>query len=144
MPIKQSLLISLFSPDHESEVLVSQSCPNLRPHELQTTRLLCPGDSTGKSTGVDCCFILQGVFPTQGQNLGLHCRQILYRLSHQTMAHQTLALTNQSVWIYLVQILHINGIVQYVAFFKMFLTQLSVFKLYPCFSIYKYFIPSYN
>ena len=44
----------------------------------------------------------QGVFPTQGWNLGLHYRQILYHLSHQTMAPQTMALTNQSVWIYLV------------------------------------------
>ena len=29
-------------------------------------------------------FLLQGIFPTQGSNLGLpHCRQTLYRLSHQ-------------------------------------------------------------
>ena len=28
--------------------------------------------------------LLQGIFPTQGPNPGLlHCRQILYRLSHQ-------------------------------------------------------------
>ena len=31
-----------------------------------------------------CHFLLQGMFPTQGSNLGLpHCRQTLYRLSHQ-------------------------------------------------------------
>ena len=31
-----------------------------------------------------CHFLLQGIFPTLGSNLGLqHCRQILYRLSHQ-------------------------------------------------------------
>ena len=31
-----------------------------------------------------CHFLLQGIFPTQGLNLGfLHCRQILYHLSHQ-------------------------------------------------------------
>ena len=36
----------------------------------------------------------RGVFPTRGWNLGLHCRLILYRLSHQTMAPQTLALTS--------------------------------------------------
>ena len=30
-----------------------------------------------------CHFLLQGIFPTQGSNLGLlHCRQILYRLSY--------------------------------------------------------------
>ena len=34
-------------------------------------------DFPGKSTGVGCCFILQGIFLTQGLNLGLlHCRQI--------------------------------------------------------------------
>ena len=31
-----------------------------------------------------CYFLLQGIFLTQGSNLGLpHCRQTLYRLSHQ-------------------------------------------------------------
>ena len=31
-----------------------------------------------------CHFLLQGIFPTQGSNPGLpHCRQMLYRLSHQ-------------------------------------------------------------
>ena len=35
-------------------------------------------------TGVDCHFLLQGIFPTQGLNLGLsHCRQTLYHVSHQ-------------------------------------------------------------
>ena len=33
---------------------------------------------------MDCHFLLQGIFPTQGSNLGLpHCRQTLYCLSHQ-------------------------------------------------------------
>ena len=41
------------------------------------------GDSPGKNTGVVCHSLLQGIFPTQGSNLGLpHCRQILYWLSH--------------------------------------------------------------
>jgi len=31
-----------------------QSCPTLRPHRRQPTRLLCPWDSPGKSTGVVC------------------------------------------------------------------------------------------
>ena len=39
---------------------------------------------SGKNTGVGCHFILQGIFPTQGSNLGLpHCRQTPYQLSHQ-------------------------------------------------------------
>ena len=38
----------------------------------------------GKSTGVGCHFLLQGIFLTQGLNPGLpNGRQTLYRLSHQ-------------------------------------------------------------
>ena len=62
----------------------SPSRISLRPHGLQPARLLCPWDSPGKNTGVDCHFLLQGIFSTQGLNLGLpHCRQILYQLSCQ-------------------------------------------------------------
>ena len=36
----------------------------------------------GKNTGVGCYSLLQGIFLTQGSNLGLlHYRQILYHLS---------------------------------------------------------------
>ena len=47
-----------------------QSCPTLRARGLQA-RLLCPGDSPGKNTGVGCHALLQGIFPTQGLNPGL-------------------------------------------------------------------------
>ena len=48
------------------------------------TRLLCPWDFPGKSTGMGCHFLLQGIFPTQGSNPGfLHCKQMLYSLGHQ-------------------------------------------------------------
>ena len=41
-------------------------------------------DSPGKNTGVGCCSLPQGIFPTQGSNLGLlHCKQFLYQLSLQ-------------------------------------------------------------
>ena len=41
-------------------------------------------NSPGQKTGVCSHFLLQGIFPTQGLNPGrLHCRQILYQLSHQ-------------------------------------------------------------
>ena len=46
--------------------------------------LLLPRDFPGKGTGVGCRFLLPGIFLTQGSKLGLlHCRQTLYRLSHQ-------------------------------------------------------------
>ena len=56
----------------------------LWPHGLCLARLLCPWDSPGQNTGVGCHSLHQGIFPTQGLNLSLlHCRQILYPLSHQ-------------------------------------------------------------
>ena len=57
---------------------------SLQLHGLQPTRLLCPWDSSRKNTGVGCHSLLQGTFLTQGVNLGLlHCRWIIYHLSHQ-------------------------------------------------------------
>ena len=45
---------------------VSQSCPTLRPHGLHN-----PWNSPGQNTGVGSCFLLYGIFLTQGLNLGL-------------------------------------------------------------------------
>ena len=40
--------------------------------------------SMGLSRQLNCHFLLQGIFPTQGSSSGLpHCRQTLYHLSHQ-------------------------------------------------------------
>ena len=74
LPFKKSLLM-LKKVKKESEV--AQSCPTLQPHGLQPTRLLCPWNFPGTSTGVGCHFLLQGIFLTQGSNPGplLHCRQ---------------------------------------------------------------------
>ena len=37
-----------------------------------------------QNPGVSCHFLLKGIVPTQGLNLSLlHCRQILYHLSHE-------------------------------------------------------------
>ena len=59
-----------------------QLCPTLRPHGLESVRLLCPWNSPGRNTGVGSHSLLQGIFQTQGSKLGLqHCRQILYYLS---------------------------------------------------------------
>ena len=65
--------------------VVSDSVP---PHGLWPAKLLCPWNSPGKNTGVGCHSLLQGIFPTQGSNpCLLHCRQILYCLSHQGSPH---------------------------------------------------------
>ena len=85
-------------PDH-SEVVHPLHChmlpcsvmsDSLRPHGKQPTRLLCPWNFPGKSTGVGFHFLLQGIFPTQGSNPGLPCfRQTLYHLSHQGRQNTT-------------------------------------------------------
>ena len=67
---------------------VSVSCSlvsdSLQPHGLKLTRLLCSWNSPCKDTGVGSHSLLQGVFLTQGLNLGLlHYRQILYHLRYQ-------------------------------------------------------------
>ena len=57
---------------------------SLWPHGLPLTRLLCPWNSPVKNTGVSSHSLLQRLFLTQRSNPGLlHCRQILYHLSHQ-------------------------------------------------------------
>ena len=59
----------------QSHSVVSNS---LRPHGLYS-----PWNSPGQNTGVGSLSLLQGIFPTQGLNPGLlHCRLILYQLSH--------------------------------------------------------------
>ena len=56
---------------------VAQSCLTL------CDPMQSPWNSAGQNTGMSCCYLLQGIFPTQGSNPGLlHCRQILYELSH--------------------------------------------------------------
>ena len=48
-------------------------------------------DSPGKNTGVGSHSLLQGIFSTQGLNLGfLDCGQILYCLSHKGSPNEDL------------------------------------------------------
>ena len=65
--------------------LVAQLYPTLcDPMDCSLPGSSVHGDSPGKKIGVGCHSLLQGIFPTQGLNLGLlSCRWILYHLSHQ-------------------------------------------------------------
>ena len=57
------------------KVEVTQSCSTLSES---------PWNSPGQNTGMGSLSLLQGIFPTQGSNSRLlHCRQILYQLSHK-------------------------------------------------------------
>ena len=44
------------------------TCARYVTSRLQPSKLLCPWDSPGKSTGVGCHALLQEIFPTQGLN----------------------------------------------------------------------------
>ena len=66
---------------HEAKGSVSCSVisDSLQPHGPYS-----PWNSPGQNTGVGSHFLLQGIFLTQGLNpVLLHCRQILYQLSHK-------------------------------------------------------------
>ena len=59
---------------------------SLWPHGLEPSRLLCPWDFPGKNTGMGSHSLLQGNLSNPEIKLRdqtLHCRQILYHLSHQ-------------------------------------------------------------
>ena len=65
------------------KLLVTQLCLTLCDSMDCSPPGFSPWNSLGKDTGVGCHALLQGIFPTQGSNLGLpHCRQILYHLSY--------------------------------------------------------------
>ena len=75
---KCQVLISFVHVGHS----VMSDC--LKPHGLQPARLLCPWDSPGKNIETGSHSLLQEIFMTQGLNSHvLHCRQILYSLSHK-------------------------------------------------------------
>ena len=65
--------------------IVAQSCPSLcDPMDCSPPGFSVHEDFPGKNTGVGCHALLQGIFSTQGSNPSLlHCRWILYHLSHQ-------------------------------------------------------------
>ena len=62
--------------------LVAQSCLILCDHSPPGS--FVHENSSDKNIGVSCHSLLLGIFPNQGLNPALlHCRQILYHLSHQ-------------------------------------------------------------
>ena len=59
-----------------------------------------PWNSPGKNTGVGSHSLPQGIFLTQGSNLGLwHYRQILYHLSHQGSPSIRVFSNESALWI---------------------------------------------
>ena len=64
--------------------LAAQLSDSLRPHGLQSASFLCPWDSPGKNTAVGQPFPSLGDLSDPGTEPSLlHCRRVLYHLSHQ-------------------------------------------------------------
>ena len=65
--------------------MLTQSCSTIcNPMDCTLSGSSVHRDSPGNNTGMCGHALLQGIFPTWGSNPGrLHCRQILYHLSHQ-------------------------------------------------------------
>ena len=81
----------VFESENKCRSVISDS---FWPHGLYS-----PWNSLGQNTGVGSPSLLQGLFPTQGLNPGLlHCRQILYQLSHQGSPRFSLLLNNSTFY----------------------------------------------
>ena len=90
--------------------LVTQLCPTL----FSLMDCSPPGssfswDSPGKNTRVSSPSFLQGIFPVQGWNLSLlHCRQILYHLSHQGSLRSLFAISLSCTWCLIIYYTHFH------------------------------------
>ena len=68
----------------QAAISTLSECCSVMSNSLGPLELYSSWISPGQNTGVGSCSLLQGIFPTQGSNPGLlHCRQILYHLSHR-------------------------------------------------------------
>ena len=78
------MLFFCIKPRRPIKKLLTKSCLTLGDPYTVACQAPLSWNSPGKSTGVGCQFLPQGIFLTQGSNPGvLHCRQILHLLSHQ-------------------------------------------------------------
>ena len=94
-------------------------------------------DFPGKNTGGGCHALLQGIFPTQGQNPDFpHCRWILYHLSHQgspflALMYIILILTLIEILIYNFNFNLINILILILNF-----SSTSAFSIFFCFKLH--------
>ena len=73
------------------------SC-SVTPDFLWPHGLYSPLNSPGQNPGVGSLSLLQGIFPTQGLNLGLpHCRRILYQVSQKGSPNRSSQITGHMV-----------------------------------------------
>ena len=84
---KNSLNLSLNGVGVCSQnILVAQLCPTLcNPMDCSLPGSSTHGIFSGKNTGMGCHFLFQGIFLTQGSNLGLLCCRQTLLLSEQAL-----------------------------------------------------------
>ena len=88
--ILQARILEWVAISFSRKVKVAQS-NSLQPHGL-SARLLCLWSSPSQNSQLGSHSLLQEIFPIQGLNPGLpHCRQFLYRLSHQVLTKNGLS-----------------------------------------------------
>ena len=94
-------------------LVASAVSDSLRSYGLEPVRPLCPRDSLGKNTGVGCHALFQGIFLTQGWNLGLFCLQ-LWQVGSSPLAPPRETLTSikplSIIWPFVAYILSIQFI----------------------------------
>ena len=79
---------------------VAKSCLTLVISQTVACQASLSMGLSGQEYQVGCYFFLQGIFPTQGSNSHLlHCRQNLYRLSHQGSPSIYIPLAKQVTWL---------------------------------------------
>ena len=66
-----------------------QSCPTLRPHRRQPTRLPRPWDSPGKNTGVGCHFPLQCMKVKSESEVAQSCPTLCHAMNCSTESDMT-------------------------------------------------------
>ena len=78
-------IVALQQSESAMEVFVTWSCPTLcDPMDCSPSGSFVHGILQARILEGVAIPFFRGIFPTQGSNLGLlHCRQILYHLSHQ-------------------------------------------------------------
>ena len=75
-----------------------QSCPTVRPHRRQPTRLFRPWDSPGKNTGVGCHFLLQCMKVKSESEVAQSCPALATPWTAAYQAPPSMGFSRQKYW----------------------------------------------
>ena len=75
-----------------------QSCPTVRPHRQQSTRLPRPWDSPGENTGVGCHFLLQCMKVKSESEVTQSCPTLATSWTEAYQAPPSMGFSRQEYW----------------------------------------------